>query len=153
MDTDTGSAPAPPPPPTPPTDGGGSESPPEAAGSVPTASVGVREIAAPLHRARGWMRFVGLAEIVSGLALAATVVGLLAAWIPVWAGVVLLKAAGNARRAVEDSAPEALAAGLRQLHTFFVLSGVQALLLVATIVTSVLVGGAAISSFLGALAP
>lgn len=151
MDTDTGSAPAAPP--TPPTDGSGSESPPEAVESAPTASVGVHEIAAPLHRARGWMRFVGLAEIVSGLALAATVVGLLAAWIPVWAGVVLLKAAGNARRAVEDSAPEALAAGLRQLHTFFVLSGVQALLLVATIVTSVLVGGAAISSFLGALAP
>lgn len=150
MDTDTGSAPAAPPPPT---DSGGSESPPEAVESAPPASVGVPEVAAPLHRARGWMRFVGLAEIVSGLALAATVVGLLAAWIPVWAGVVLLKAAGNARRAVEDSDPEALAAGLRQLHTFFVLSGVQALLLVATIVTSVLVGGAAISSFLGALAP
>lgn len=150
MDTDPGAPPAPPPPPT---GGGGAESPSEAAGSAPPASVGVREIAAPLHRARGWMRFVGLAEIVSGLALAATVVGLLAAWIPIWAGVMLLKAAGNARRAVEDSDPETLAAGLRQLRTFFVLSGVQALLLVATILTSVLVGGAAISNIRGALAP
>lgn len=150
MDTDPGAPPAPPPPPT---DGGGAEPPPEAAESAPPAAVGAREIAAPLHRARGWMRFVGLAEIVSGLGLALTLLGLLAAWIPVWAGVVLLKAAGNARRAHDDSDPEALAAGLRQLRVFFVLSGVQALLVVATVVTSVLVGGAAISSFLGALAP
>lgn len=150
MDADAGSPPVPPPPPT---EGGSPDPPREAPESAPPDSFGAREASAPLHRARGWMRFVGLAEIVSGLGLALTVVGLLAAWIPVWAGVVLLKAAGNARRAFDESDPEALAAGLRQLRTFFVLSGVQALLVAATFVTSVSVGFTAISGFFGALAP
>lgn len=150
MDTDPGPPPAPPPPLT---GSGGPEAPREAADSAPPAPLGAREVAAPLYRARGWLRFVALAEIVSGLGLALTVVGLLAAWIPIWAGVVLLKAAGNSRRAFDESDPEALAAGLRQLRTFFVLSGVQALLVVATFVTSVSVGFTAISGFFGALAP
>lgn len=110
-------------------------------------------LAGPLYRARGWMKFVGLAEIVSGLGLALTVMGLLVAWLPVWMGVVLFKAAGNTRRAVEDSDPAALGKALDQLRTFFVLGGIQVILGVAVVVAAIFAGAATITSFLGALAP
>lgn len=110
-------------------------------------------LASPLYRARGWMKVVGLAEIVSGLGLALTVMGLLIAWLPIWMGVVLFKAAGNTRRAVADSDPAALGRALDQLRTFFVLGGIQAILVVAVVVAAIFAGAATITSFLGALAP
>lgn len=110
-------------------------------------------VADPLYRARGWMKFVGLAEIVSGVGLALTVMGLLVAWLPIWMGVILFKAAGDTRRAVEDSDPAALGKALDRLRTFFVLGGLQAILGVAVVVAAILAGAATITSFLGALAP
>lgn len=133
-----------------------------AADPVPDAGAGTGEaaegsalpgLAVPLYRARGWMKFVGVAEIVSGVGLALTVMGLLVAWLPVWMGVVLFKAAGHTRRAVEESDPASLRAALDQLRTFFVLGGIQAILGVAVVVAAVLAGAATITSFLGALAP
>ena len=111
------------------------------------------DLAGPLYRARGWMKFVGLAEIVSGLGLALTVMGLLVAWLPIWMGVVLFRVAGNTRRAVEDSDPAALGKALDQLRTFFVLGGIQVILGVAVVVAAIFAGAATITSFLGALAP
>ena len=133
-----------------------------AAAADPDAGAGTGEIAesgalpglaVPLYRARGWMKFVGVAEIVSGVGLALTVMGLLVAWLPIWMGVVLFKAAGHTRRAVEESDPASLRAALDQLRTFFVLGGIQAILGVAVVVAAVLAGAATITSFLGALAP
>lgn len=122
------------------------------AGAV-AGSAALPAIADPLYRARGWMKFVGLAEIVSGVLLALTVMGLLVAWLPIWMGVVLFKAAGNTRRAVEDSDPAALGKALDRLRTFFVLGGIQAILGVAVVVAAIFAGAATITSFLGALAP
>lgn len=133
-----------------------------ASAAAPDAGAGTGEVAesgalpglaVPLYRARGWMKFVGVAEIVSGVGLALTVMGLLVAWLPTWMGVVLFKAAGHTRRAVEESDPASLRAALDQLRTFFVLGGIQAILGVAVVVAAVLAGAATITSFLGALAP
>lgn len=133
-----------------------------AAATAPDAGGGTGEVAdggalpglaVPLYRSRGWMKFVGVAEIVSGVGLALTVMGLLVAWLPIWMGVVLFKAAGHTRRAVEESDPASLRAALDQLRTFFVLGGIQAILGVAVVVAAVLAGAATITSFLGALAP
>ena len=61
--------------------------------------VDIRGIVEPLYRGKFWMQLLGVVSILYGVLSAITVVGLIVAWIPIWAGVVLMQAAGAASRA------------------------------------------------------
>jgi len=49
----------------------------------------------PLYRAKTWLRLVAILTIAAGVLLAATIVGIVLAWIPIWAGIVLYQAAST----------------------------------------------------------
>ena len=54
--------------------------------SVESGTVDVRTIIEPLHRAKFWMQLLGVVMILYGVLIALSIVGLIVAWIPIWAG-------------------------------------------------------------------
>jgi hypothetical protein len=88
----------------------------------------VREVSAPLYAAKGWMKFLGVLMIIYGVFLAITVVGLLICWLPIWIGVVLLRAATSVETAQMGGSKAELTAALSKIKTYFTIYGVLALI-------------------------
>ena len=61
----------------------------------------VREIGYPLYNCRGWMKFLGVMSIISGVIQVITIIGILFAWLPIWTGILLFQAASAAEQAYE----------------------------------------------------
>lgn len=93
-----------------------------------TGSVDVRSLIEPLHRGKFWMQLLGVVSILYGVLIALSIVGLIVAWIPVWAGVVLLQAAGAASRAFASGDALELKYALAKLKTYFTIFGVLMLI-------------------------
>lgn len=103
--------------------------------SVESGTVDVRTIIEPLHRAKFWMQLLGVVMILYGVLIALSIVGLIVAWIPIWAGVVLMQAAGGASRAFNDGNVLEMKHALAKLKTYFTIFGV--LMLISLILTAI----------------
>jgi 1,4-dihydroxy-2-naphthoate octaprenyltransferase len=100
----------------------------------------LREIIEPLHRGKFWMQLLGIASIIYGVVMALTIVGLIIAWIPIWAGVVLMQAAGAASRAFENSDPIEMRHSMAKLKTYFTIFGVLMLIGIVVMIVTTLFG-------------
>ncbi|MDX1609690.1 MAG: DUF5362 family protein [Halofilum sp. (in: g-proteobacteria)] len=94
----------------------------------------------PLYRAKIWMQLVGVMLILSGLLTALTIIGILICWIPIWAGIVLMQAAGSVDLAYTDGNSEAAVGAMRRLKTYFTIFGVLTLVYLALTVIGMLFG-------------
>ena len=83
-----------------------------------------KELAEPLYRAKGWMQFIGIINIISGVLTALSVVGILVAWLPIWLGVILFQAGSAAGIAYEGDDKAAFMRATGKLKTYFVVTGV-----------------------------
>lgn len=83
----------------------------------------VKELSQPLANAAGWIKFIGISLIVLGSITALTIVGLITAWLPIWIGVILLKASNNARIAFASGDKKSLIDSLLSLNNYFTISG------------------------------
>lgn len=93
----------------------------------------------------GWLKLVGVVSIIMGVITALTLVGLLTAWLPIWQGILLLRA-GNDLGSVSIREREAVLSGLRHLKTYFIIQGVVVIIGIAfSMIVLFLVG---VSSFL-----
>jgi len=90
-----------------------------------------RELAQPLYDARGWMKFLGVLNIISGVLACLTIVGILWGWLPLWQGILLFNAGKQGELSWQGEDPERLRDALRQLKTYFIISGVSMLLTMA----------------------
>jgi len=90
----------------------------------------VREIGYPLYNCRGWMKFLGVMSIISGVIQVITIIGILFAWLPIWTGILLFQAASAAEQAYETGNKNELNISLSKLKTYFVIMGVISLLAV-----------------------
>lgn len=100
----------------------------------------VRELGRILRSAKGWMTFLGVLSILYGAFSALSLIGLLFAWVPVWAGVVLIQA-GNAARAADDGGDTAaLRRAVGKLKTYFVIWGVFTLVMLLLMLPLILFG-------------
>lgn len=81
-----------------------------------------------LYGAKGWMKFLGVLSILYGVFTAMSLIGLLIAWLPVWMGILLYQAANALEYAVQGDDAEALTRTLAKLRTYFVITGVLALI-------------------------
>jgi len=97
--------------------------------------VDIRGIVEPLYRGKFWMQLLGVVSILYGVLLAITIVGLIVAWIPIWAGVALMQAAGASSRAFEGGDAVEMARAMAKLKTYFTIFGV--LMLIGIILTVV----------------
>lgn len=118
----------------------------------PETSALVRDLSWPLHRARGWLQFLAVASILSGVISALTIVGILYAWLPIWMGVLLFRTSERIEQARERGDREAFANGLDQLRTYFLVQGVIMLVGLAftaiVMITMLTVGVAGMSNLL-----
>ncbi len=74
---------------------------------------------------KGWVRFLGIMNIISGVVTALTIVGILVAWIPIWIGIILLRAAGKIDEISYSPEPLPVMLGyIDDLKTYFLLRGV-----------------------------
>ena len=84
----------------------------------------VQEINQPVYRSKGWLKLLGVLSIVQGVMLALSIVGILVAWLPIWMGVVLFRAATAAETAQETGQKQAMIESLGNLRTYFTINGV-----------------------------
>ena len=92
------------------------------------ANPAVANVMRPLSDAAGWMKFLGTLSIIYGVLTALTIIGLLIAWLPIWLGVLLRRAAEEsvvAHRTGDE--PNAITA-TTSLQTIFKIYGIVAVI-------------------------
>ena len=96
-----------------------------------------------------WMKLLGVLLIIDGIIMLISVVGIIFCWLPVWLGVIIFKAAGDAEMA-NKGVPQQLGEYVRKINRFFLISGILALIyLVIALIFFFVFGLAAIWSSLG----
>jgi hypothetical protein len=78
----------------------------------------------PAYEAKGWLKFLGATCVVVGGLQALTIVGLLVAWVYIWAGVLLWQAGDRAGQATARHDAFMLEQYLQKLKTVIVIGGV-----------------------------
>jgi hypothetical protein len=106
------------------------------ASGAPLSEAAIRRLAAPLFERKGWIKLVGVLWIIVGIfALPALLFGL----IPIFAGLALMKMAGNVERAHAGGDFTRLEEAQRNSANFFFLQGVLlAIQLAITVLMTVL---------------
>lgn len=111
---------------------------------------GPRELIEPLVRGKFWMQLIGVMLIISGVLTALSIVGIIVAWIPIWAGVVLMQAAGATQRAFDNEDLLELKHALGRLRIYFTIFGVLLLIYLILMVLGMIFGiGAGMLGFGG----
>jgi len=93
----------------------------EVTASTDTTAQAIRE---NVRGSKGWLKFLGILSIISGAMAALSIVGIIFAWMPIWLGVLMVKAGGRAGEYAERGDPVSLAAYTRQLKTLFTIMGI-----------------------------
>jgi len=120
------------------------------AGPGPTPSDElVRKLSETARSSSTWMKFLGVMLIIDGVMLAITGIGLLICWLPIWLGVILFQAAGDAEMASKGAAVKLLDY-IQKVNRFFLIQGILALLILVLSLVMVFVFGMAV--FWGLLA-
>ncbi len=86
--------------------------------------VTTQSIIEPLYRGKIWMQILGIVSIISGVLTALSIIGIIIAWIPIWAGVVLMQAAGATHRAYHNDEGSEANYAMGKLKLYFLLMGV-----------------------------
>jgi hypothetical protein len=95
---------------------------------APQESQMVQQLSMPIYQARGWLKFLGVLSIISGVGGALSIVGIIFAWLPIWMGVLMFQAGSSIESAGQIGDKFAFVRSLGSLKTYFVLQGVLTLL-------------------------
>jgi hypothetical protein len=96
----------------------------------------------------GWMKFLGILSIVQGIFVIFTIWGILICWLPIWIGLILYRAAGDADLA-SRGAPQSLESFLQRINRYFLIQGVLTLIGIIVAIIMVMVMGLAFFAHLG----
>ncbi len=89
-----------------------------------TDTTSVRSLIEPVYRGKFWMQLLGVMLIISGILTALSIAGILVAWIPIWAGIVLMQSAGAVHRAYTSDQPTEMRYAMGKLRVYFTIFGV-----------------------------
>lgn len=103
----------------------------------PDENILVREFSQPLYEARGWLKFLGILNIIGGVAQALSIVGILVAWIPIWMGILLYQAGSNIDSAGQFGDKFSFLRSVGSLKTYFILQGVLTLIILVISLLSI----------------
>lgn len=87
----------------------------------------IRELSQPLHAGKGWLTFLGIVTIISGVLAALSIIGLLYAWLPIWMGVLLLQASNALDTARNSGDQDAFMRATGKIRTYFIICSVMVL--------------------------
>jgi len=105
-----------------------------------TTTSPVQPMMEPLYRSKFWMQLIGVMMILSGVLTALSIIGIVIAWIPIWAGVVLMQAAGAVHRAYNSGEANEASYAMGKLRTYFTIFGVLMLIYIILFVIGMLFG-------------
>ena len=88
----------------------------------------IQQISYPLYESRGWMKLVGVINIIIGVINALTIIGIIIAWLPIWQGILLFPSATAIEQAHETANEYELHRSLSKIKTYFIIMGVLTLL-------------------------
>jgi hypothetical protein len=95
-----------------------------------------------MRNSSGWLKFLGIVNIVMGVLIALTIVGIIVAWLPIWMGLLLYRAGSHATQFTFSESGDDLVEALDKLRTYFVLQVILGILVLIQIVFSLLFFGA-----------
>lgn len=110
----------------------------------------IKEVSIPLYQARGWMKLLGVLNIIGGVFLAITLIGIVIAWLPIWMGVILYQAGSASEQAYFNGDKYSLMKSLNQLKIYFTINGILALIGIVSWVIMLIVflaGGLAFAEY------
>ena len=84
----------------------------------------IQELSLPLYESRLWIKIWGILSIIGGALQAITIVGIIFAWLPIWMGVLLMKASQSIENAYTTGDKVAFMEAQTALKTFFTIMGV-----------------------------
>ena len=90
----------------------------------PVGNSTVMTVMKPLSDAAGWMKLLAVLSIISGIFIALTIIGLIIAWLPIWIGVLLMRAANDAQNAVRTGGETEAVSATGNLSTIFKIYGI-----------------------------
>ncbi len=100
----------------------------------------VKEINQPLYEKRGWIKFLGILQIISGVLSCLSIIGLIYGWLPIWMGALLTKAGSNTETAQYTGDKFQFMESLSSLKLYFTIQGVLIIIgLLSLIITLSLV--------------
>ncbi len=88
----------------------------------------VQEMSMPIYQARGWLKFLGILSIISGVGTALSIVGIIVAWLPIWMGVLMFQAGSSIDSAGQFGDKFAFLRSMGSLKTYFMLQGILTLI-------------------------
>lgn len=76
----------------------------------------------------GWLKFLGIMSIISGVMIALSIVGILIAWLPIWLGVLLFQAGNQITEARISRNYFHLVEMMRKFKMYFMIQGILLLI-------------------------
>ncbi len=101
----------------------------------------VKKLSMLAGRSAGWMKFLGVVSIIFGVLYVFTIWGIIFAWLPIWVGVILFQAAGDAETA-SLGMPTRLLQFVQRLNKYFLIQGIATLVMLIVIFVVVILGAA-----------
>ncbi len=86
-----------------------------------------------LRNTTGWLKFLGIVNMVVGGLAILTIVGIVFAWLPIWMGLLLYRAGNHGSEFVYTDNALHLIESMEKLRTYFVLQGILILIQIAFI--------------------
>jgi hypothetical protein len=97
----------------------------------------------------GWLKFLGVVNIIMGVFVALSIVGILVAWLPIWLGVLLFQAGNQITEARVSRNYFHLVEMMRKFKMYFMIQGILLLISLIFAVIGFLSFGAAIIGAFG----
>ena len=79
---------------------------------------------APLGQIRGWLKFLGILNIISGVFICFSIIGILIAWLPIWLGWLLFASARRLDEFEASEQEELALESLKKIALYFKISGI-----------------------------
>ncbi len=98
----------------------------------------------------GWLKFLGVVNIIMGVLVALSIVGILIAWLPIWLGVLLFQAGNQISEARISRNFYHLVEMMRKFKMYFMIQGILLLIsLIFGVIGFLSFGAALFSAFSG----
>ena len=97
-----------------------------------------RTIVEEAQKSKGWLKFIGIMMIIGGALEALSIVGIVVAWLPIWAGVILIQAANAAESFALNSDTSKLTELASKLRLYFTIQGIFIIVNIAFVILSII---------------
>jgi hypothetical protein len=110
--------------------------------SKPREAIILRQILQTSSSMTGWLKFLGIINIISGALTALSLWGIIIAWLPIWLGILLLQASQRITNARFANSEGELVGMMEKLRLYFIIQGVLIIVSFAVgIIALVVFGG------------